>query len=552
MDDAGHTATRNGDVDRLRAEVEELRRLKVVDDLLETLTGVLDIREVFDRVSENSRTVLPHDVLLLGRLSADRQSIRVWAHSAVPDGVVVPASVPLPDPEIVQREWDFMLLDDIAADETLRRQNSPLLEYGFRSVLRIPLKEDGVIVAALNFVSYRPGVYARGDVLVAKRIAAFVHLALSHHDLAEAAQRAAEAQERARRLESRVEALAAALSARGRPARLVGVSACWKDVLRQAAKVAATETTVLLTGESGTGKEVLARFLHSSSRRAKGPFVAINCAALPDTLLESELFGHEKGAFTGALAARPGRVEVAHGGVLFLDEIGETSPSVQAKLLRVLQEREFQRLGATRAQKADIRVVAATNRDLRAAMARGTFREDLYYRLAVFEIRVPPLRERPDDVLPLAGTFLEEIGAELGRPAAGISRDAKAALLRYSWPGNVRELRNVLERASILSDGGLVTREHLALPAGPRAEAAPKGEPTSPVFDVRSAVRLRDDATPGAGDGSAPSLARIERDAIERALHAARFNKSRAARALGLTRGQLYGRIRRLGIEPTD
>ncbi len=534
-----------GELESLRAEVDELRRLKVVDDLLETLTGVLDIRQVFDRVSEISRAVLPHDAIALGRITPDRQSIRVWAHSSIPEGFAVPETVPLPDPSIVQREWDFMLLDDISADETLRRQNAPLLKYGVRSVLRIPLKEEGVIVAALNFLSFRSGAYAARDVLVAKRIAAFVHLALSHHDLAEAARRAAEAHERTRQLERRVEGLVAALAAHGRTSRVVGVSASWKEVLRQAAKVASTETTVLLTGESGTGKEVVARFVHSSSPRASGPFVAINCAALPDTLLESELFGFERGAFSGAHAAKPGRIEAAQGGVLFLDEVGETSPSVQAKLLRVLQEKEFQRLGGSRTHRADVRVVAATNRDLASAMARGTFREDLFYRLAVFEIRLPPLRERPDDILPLAGAFLEEIGAELGRPAAGISRDAMDALLRYRWPGNVRELRNVLERASILSDGGLITHEHLIVPPleRPQAVATPLAAAQAP--EARG-------LSPAARAAGAASLADVERDAIGRALAEARFNKSRAARLLGLTRGQLYGRLRRLGIDPTD
>ncbi|MHB8797008.1 MAG: sigma-54-dependent Fis family transcriptional regulator [Thermoanaerobaculia bacterium] len=533
------------ELESLRAEVEELRRLKAVDDLLETLTGVLDIRQVFDRVSEISRAVLPHDALALGRLTSDRQSIRVWAHSSIPEGFAVPETVPLPDPSIVQKEWDFMVLEDISADETLRHQNAPLLKYGIRSVLRIPLKEEGVIVAALNFLSFRPGAYAARDVLIAKRIAAFVHLALSHHDLAEAARRAAEAQERTRQLERRVEGLVAALAAHGRTSRVVGVSASWKEALRQAAKVASAETTVLLTGESGTGKEVVARFVHSSSPRASGPFVAINCAALPETLLESELFGYERGAFSGAHAAKPGRIEAAQGGVLFLDEVGETSPSVQAKLLRVLQEKEFQRLGGSRTQRADVRVVAATNRDLAAAMARGTFREDLFYRLAVFEIRLPPLRERPDDILPLAGAFLEEIGAELGRPAAGISRDAMDALLRYRWPGNVRELRNVLERASILSDGGLITHEHLIVPPPGRPQAGAASVTATPAPE-------RSGLSPLPRGVRATSLADLERDAIERALADARFNKSRAARALGLTRGQLYGRLRRLGIAPTD
>ncbi|MBK9372570.1 MAG: sigma 54-interacting transcriptional regulator [Holophagales bacterium] len=446
-----------------------------------------------------------------------------------------------------------MLLDDITASETLRRLNHPLLRFGFRSVLRVPLKEDGLIVGGLNVVSFQPGAYSEKDVLIARRIADFVHLALSHHRLAEEARNAAEAQERARQLESRVEGLAAELTARGRPARIVGVSVPWKEVLTQATKVAATETTVLLGGESGTGKEVLARYLHASSRRARGPFVALNCAALPDALLESELFGYEKGAFTGAQSSKPGRIDLAQGGVLFLDEIGETSPSVQAKLLRVLQEREFQRLGGTKTLKADIRVVAATNRDLRSAMARGTFREDLYYRLAVFEIRIPALRERPEDILPLAGVFLEEIGAELGRPAAGISRDAKEALLRYPWPGNIRELRNVLERASILCDGGLVTHEHLATPTGTVATSTPAdGAIDSPRRKASTSWAPSPPNPERSRPGDlATSLADVERTAIERALEEARFNKSRAARALGITRGELYGKLRRLGIDTT-
>src|SRR6185436_9947551 len=187
---------------------------------------------------------------------------------------------------------------------------------------------------------------------------------------------------------------------------------------------------------SGTGKEVVARFVHRGSTRASGPFVALNCAALPETLLESELFGHEKGAFTGAIAPRAGSIEQAAGGVLFLDEVGEMSPAVQAKFLRVLQEREFKRLGGNRPLHANVRVIAATNRDLKAALARGEFREDLYYRLNVFAIALPPLRARTEDILSLAEAFLEELGRRVGRPAAGISRAARELLLAYAWPGN--------------------------------------------------------------------------------------------------------------------
>jgi transcriptional regulator with PAS, ATPase and Fis domain len=315
---------------------------------------------------------------------------------------------------------------------------------------------------------------------------------------------------------------------------VVGHSQQWKDVLAQAARVAHTETTVLLTGESGTGKEVVARFIHQGSRRKNGPFVAINCAALPDQLLESELFGHERGAFTGAVASKPGRIEQANGGVLFLDEVGEMAPTVQAKLLRVLEEREFMRLGSTRSSHADIRVVAATNRDLHAAMRRGAFREDLYYRLSVFEIALPPLRDRLDDILELADAFLAEIGGAVGKPPAGIARDAKDQLLMYRWPGNVRELRNAIERAVILADGGEIKTEHLPVTV-PRESAAASGDdPNAPVLPP-GGVNLED----------------LERSLVVKALTQARYNKTRAAKLLGLTRAQLYSRIEKYGLSET-
>jgi two-component system response regulator FlrC len=298
--------------------------------------------------------------------------------------------------------------------------------------------------------------------------------------------------------------------------------------LTYVAKVAPTDATVLLTGESGTGKEVVAHLIHAGSRRADGPFVALNCAALPEALLESELFGHEKGAFTGAVTARPGRIEQAAGGTLFLDEVGEMSPAVQAKLLRVLQEREFQRLGGTRVQKANVRVIAATNRDLRAALATGEFREDLYYRLHVFAIHLPPLRERPEDIPALLEEFVTQLGPTVvGRPAAGISPEAQATLLAYSWPGNARELRNVVERALILSDGDLIKPEHVRLPLeAPTAPALATPQPTAQGLDLEA----------------------TERSLVERALLQAGQNKSKAARLLGLTRNKLYTRMQRFGL----
>jgi len=289
-------------------------------------------------------------------------------------------------------------------------------------------------------------------------------------------------------------------------------------VLKQATQVAGTDTTVLLQGESGTGKEVVARFIHRASPRRTGPFVAINCAALPEHLLESELFGYERGAFTGAHQAKAGQIELASTGVLFLDEVSEMSASAQAKLLRFLQEREFQRLGGTRVIKANVRVIAASNRDLLGAVADGSFREDLYYRLHVFDIHVPLLRDRPDDIPVLAEAFLQEFSRG-GRAPARLSTDARDMLIRYAWPGNIRQLRNTLERATILADGELIAPEHLSLPAG----------------DVIGARRI--------------DLPHVERRTIEQVLRETDGNKARAARRLGITRTQLYGRIQKYGLD---
>ena len=373
----------------------------------------------------------------------------------------------------------------------------------------------------LGFWSKRPQAFEPRDVAVARRIADHVALAVSHEQLAEAARQVAEARARAERLESRVQTLAEELELKAGHGRAVGQSPEWLEVLKKATQVATTDTTVLLSGESGTGKEVVARFIHRASARHSGPFVALNCAALPEQLLESELFGYERGAFTGAQQPKPGQIELASGGVLFLDEVSEMSPPAQAKFLRVLQEREFQRLGGTRLLKANVRVVAATNRDLRKLVEQGNFREDLYYRLQVFDIRIAPLRERRADILPLGDAFLQEIARSFGRPPAGLTRDAKDALLRYDWPGNARELRNALERAAILCEGGLISAQHLAL---------------QPAIAVARTTNTTD-------------LNTVEKETIAQVLRDCHWNKSKAAQRLGLSRTQLYVRLRKYDIE---
>jgi len=296
----------------------------------------------------------------------------------------------------------------------------------------------------------------------------------------------------------------------------VGASRAWCEVILRATQVAPTEATTCLQGESGTGKEVIARFIHRRSPRWHGPFIAINCAALPEQLLESELFGFERGAFTGAQQSKPGLIELARNGVLFLDEVTEMTPAAQAKFLRVLQEREFLRLGGTRPVPVNVRFIAATNRDLDDAVARGEFRADLYYRLNVFDIRIPPLRERRDDIPLLAAGFLRELGGA----TAELTADAMEALRGHEWPGNVRELRNVLERAVIMCDGGFIDAEHLCL-------------------------RVREHSAPVVST----DLSTLERQAIERALRDVGGNKVKAAKQLGISRTQLYGRLRKFGLE---
>jgi len=302
--------------------------------------------------------------------------------------------------------------------------------------------------------------------------------------------------------------------------RLSYGAAVMKPVESALRKVAKTSSTVLLQGESGTGKEVAARALHEWSPRREGPFVAVNCAALPESLLESELFGHEKGAFTGATERHRGRVELADGGTFFLDEIGELKPDLQAALLRVLENKSFERVGGSRSIQVDVRWIAATNRDLDAMLAEGSFRADLYHRLSVFPVRLPPLRQRREDILPLAQALLPRIASEIGMTAPRLSPEAERNVAAAAWPGNVRELANALERAVILADGATIEPEHLS-PGGVIA------------------------ASP-AQDGT---LAAIERAAIERALSASGGNRRQAAERLGIGLRTMYDKLKRYEIE---
>jgi DNA-binding NtrC family response regulator len=317
---------------------------------------------------------------------------------------------------------------------------------------------------------------------------------------------------------------------------IVGGSDAMKLVFDMASKVAATEATVLITGESGTGKDLLARAIHTHSARGDRPFVKVNCGAVPETLLESELFGHEKGAFTGAHRVKPGIFETADGGSIFLDEIGELPGGTQVKLLQVLQDRTFIRLGGNKATTVDVRVIAATNRDIAAAMKEGRFREDLYYRLNVFPIHVPALRDRRED-LPL---LIETILKRHGHAPNKIGPAALSLLSDYHFPGNVRELENLLERALILAGKGQVGVEHF--PAVPEGGGEPAGAEGPGADGAAERDRAHGD------DRTAMSLSKLEREMIIKALKRASGNKSRAAKLLGITRRALYSKMETHGI----
>jgi len=329
-----------------------------------------------------------------------------------------------------------------------------------------------------------------------------------------------------RNLREENRSLREALGKRYSHPNIVARSPKMQEVLATVERVAPTNSTVLLGGESGVGKDLIARAIHEKSRRSSGPFLKINSTAIPENLLESELFGFEKGAFTGAVASKPGKFELADKGTLFLDEIGDVPPVTQVKLLRVLQEREFERLGGTRTVKVDVRLIAATNKDLRQALEQGTFREDLYYRLNVVPVDIAPLRERREDIPDLVNLFISRFTGESRKPVEGITPEAMQILVNYHWPGNVRELQNIVERSCALAKGNVLN-------------------PSDIHLDVRPAKSTN---SPGGFLPDGVTLEQWEDEMVQEALRRANGNKSQAARLLGLSRNALRYRLSKIGI----
>jgi len=515
-------------------------RLQAITALAPILGTSLKVGDFLERLGAALRPVLDFDAMAIRVVNADRHALElVGVLDAEEGGQYADMAAPeeySTSHRIVRGET--ILIHDAERElDPERAGDRRILARGRRSLLIVPLMIGERLEGYMYFAKRLPASYGEADAEVAQALGAEIVIALQHQRLAEEQQRAGAAEATARHLQVRVESLRTALGDRDDFSRIIGRAPAFLDALEQARRVAATETTVLLTGESGTGKEVVARAIHHGSPRKEGPFVAVNCAALPETLIESELFGHERGAFTGADRLQRGRFELAEGGTLFLDEIGELAPVVQAKLLRVLQERQYERVGGTALLDADVRLITATNRDLEQAVAEGRFREDLYYRLAVFRVHLPPLRERGDDVVLLGQHFVRELGARAGKGELGLSGAAREVLLTHRWRGNIRELQNAVERALIVSDGGLITAEQLGLTVT-----------RAPVAEAPTRVGGSESGVAAAPRPVVESLADLERRTIIDALARVNGNKSRAAVALGVSRTQLYTRLKRFGL----
>ena len=495
----------------LPSSARTVRDLNVLLNFSRMLSSVRDVATLQEKVLDAIFEAAPADraaVLLVEEGSEEFSSILGRYRNAGPEQPIQASQTILRE---VMRENVAVLSNEVIEDETYRAADS-LAAPSVRSVLAAPMEAQGKLVGIIYMDASSAGAHFDAGLL---------QLVLALGNIAGLALENARHLEwlggENRRLQQELEA----------DHGLIGESAPMRAVIDFISRVAARESTVLVWGESGTGKELVARAIHANSSRAGKPFVAINCAAITETLLESELFGHEKGAFTGAVSQKKGKLEVADGGTVFLDEIGELAVPLQAKLLRVLQEREFERVGGTRPIKVDIRIIAATNRDLKDAARAGSFRQDLFYRLNVVSVRMPALRERKEDILLLANFFALRFGEKVKRRVAGISAKARACLLRYEWPGNVRELENAIERAVVLGSTELIQVEDL--PEALVEETASEGEPVTALHE---------------------GLREAKKQLIERAIEQAGGNYTEAAGILGVHPNHLFRLIKTLNLKP--
>ncbi len=496
--------------DSLPATPKTVRDLKVLLDFSRTLNSIRGLTALQDTVLEAVLAIAPADqaAILLTDNGIDEFSSIVGKDRQGSNQPIRASQTIL---NRVVEENLAILSNDIQSDESYQEADS-LIERRIRSVLAVPLATQDKVLGVLYLDASSPSAKFDSDLLqLVTTLGNITALAI----------------ENARYLD--------VLGGENRRLNeelnihhsMIGDSKAMREVYAFVSRVAGRDSTVLISGESGTGKELVARAVHLNSPRVDKPFVAINCAAITETLLESELFGHEKGSFTGAVSQKKGKLEVAEGGSVFLDEIGELAVPMQAKLLRVLQEREFERVGGTRPIKLDVRLIAATNRDLKEASRTGAFRADLYYRLNVVSLHMPALRERREDIPLLAAFFAAQYAEKVKRRVTGISPQARACLLRYDWPGNVRELENAIERAVVLGATELILPEDL--PDSVLEETAAAGEPVSALHD---------------------GIQKAKKDLIERAIEQANGNYTDAAKILGVHPNHLFRLVRTLNLKP--
>ena len=497
--------------DALPATPRTVRDLNLLLNFSRSLNSVRGLAALQDKVLDAVLAAVPADraALLLSEDGPDGFTSIAGRDRRLGPNQAIHASQTILNR--VMKENLAVLSSDVLSDDAYRDAES-LLERRVHSVMAVPLEVRGTVLGVLYLEASSAGARFDSDLLqLVTTLGNIAALALENARYLE-------------RLDGENRRLHEELNIHH---SMVGESKAMREVYEFVSRVAARDSTVLVFGESGTGKELVARAVHTNSGRKDKPFVAINCAAITETLLESELFGHERGAFTGAVAQKKGKLEVAEGGTVFLDEIGELALPMQAKLLRVLQEREFERVGGTRPIKLDVRLVAATNRDLKEASRTGAFRSDLYYRLNVVSLHMPALRERREDIPLLAAFFAAQHGEKVKRKVAGISPEARACLMRYDWPGNVRELENAIERAVVLGSTELILAEDL--PEAILEETAAAGEPVNALAEgIREAKKVL----------------------IERAIEQANGNYTEAAKILGVHANHLFRLIRTLNLKP--
>jgi transcriptional regulator with GAF, ATPase, and Fis domain len=484
------------------------------------LAAALDPSEVVAAVLDVVIQLFDLEACSVGLLDEDAQRLRLFVSRGRGKIDEFEVMIPVGIAGWVAKTGEGVICNDVHQDERFYPGIDQRTGFRTRALMCVPLRHGERVMGVLEALNpSTPDEFAPPDLSLLEAFATVVAAAL----------------ERARTVSSLRDSNAELRAeAADRYQLVLGPSAAMRSVVALARRAATASTTVLLLGESGTGKEVVARAIHAWSPRVEAPFVAVNCTALTPELLESELFGHERGAFTGAVAAKKGRFELADHGTLFLDEIGDLAPSLQAKLLRVLQEREFQRVGGVKDIRVDVRIIAATNRDLKAAVGAGRFRDDLFYRLNVITIALPPLRNRQEDVLLIAHHFAERFSREMSRPTPALGEDVLRTLTAYPWPGNVRELQNVIERAVALGAGSSID-----------------------VADLPLELQLGDTSAPTAESGEEVDLASLPlraaidsftRGHIERALAAAAGSQTDAARSLGLPQSNLSRLMKRLQL----